>query len=132
MLTRVLGVAAAVLTALVIHQYNQIGDLRAQIAETEKRAVTQARSITADSMDGTGPDVERTMTWLHQFYKASDGLQRPDGLWIDGHPDYVGIGTWVFDVYLRGRLRGDTEEQARKTVEDAIRQSDEWRTKHRK
>jgi hypothetical protein len=38
---------------------------------------------------------------------------------------------WVFDVYLRNRLKGQSEEQARRSVEDAIKQSDEWRTKHR-
>ena len=30
----------------------------------------------------------------------------------------------------KGGLRGQTEDQAKKTVEDAIRQSEEWRTKH--
>lgn len=131
MLTRVFGVATAVLAALVIHQYNQIGDLRAQVADTEKRAVVQARTITADSMDGTSQEVQRTMTWLNKFYKADDGLQRPEGLWIDGHPDFEGLGQWVFDIYLRDRLRGKTEDEARKTVEDQIKGSDEWRVKHK-
>jgi hypothetical protein len=131
MLNKVLGVAAALLAALVIHQYNQIGDLRAQVVDAEKRAVSQARSITADSMDGSDAEVQRTMTWLQGFYQAKEGLQRPAGLWIDGHPDYEGIGHWVFDVYLRARFRGKTEDEARKDVESQIVGSDEWRTKHR-
>ena len=131
MLTKVLGVATALLAALVIHQYNQIGDLRAQVIDTEKRAVSQARTITAESMDGTDAEVLRTMTWLQGFYQAKDGLQRPEGLWIAGHPDYEGVGHWVFDVYLRERLRGKTEDEARKDVESQIVGSDEWRTKHR-
>jgi len=43
----------------------------------------------------------------------------------------VGISVWVFDVYLRDRLKGHSEDQARRSVEDAIKQSDEWREKHR-
>ena len=54
-----------------------------------------------------------------------------EGLWISGHPDFEGISTWVFDVYLRHRLKGESEEQARRAIEDAITQSDEWRAKHR-
>jgi hypothetical protein len=43
----------------------------------------------------------------------------------------VGLSYWVFDVYLRRRLKGDTEDQARHAVESALRQSEEWRNKHR-
>jgi len=131
MLTKALAVVTALLAVLVIHQYNQIGDLRAQVIDTEKRAVAQARSITADSMDGTDAEIVRTTSWLNQLYKAADGLQRPDGVWKDGQPDYEGLGHWVFDVYLRDRLRGKTEDEARKDIEDQIKGSDEWRTKHR-
>ena len=45
-----------------------------------------------------GAEIEDTghaMEWLHGYYKAADGLQRPEGLWIDGHPDYTGISTWI-------------------------------------
>jgi hypothetical protein len=130
MLTRILAVATALLAALVVHQYNRIGDLRQQVAEAQTTAGLQSRVLAADSMEGQGADVQRAMEWLNDFYKSADGLQRSEGLWIRDHPDFEGIGTWVFDVYLRHRLRGETEEQARQTVIDAIKQSDEWRAKH--
>jgi hypothetical protein len=130
-LTKMLAVVTAILAVLVIHQYNQIGELRAQIVDTEKRAIAQARSITADSMDGMDAEVLRTTAWLNQFYKAPDGLQRPEGVWKGGEPDYEGLGHWVFDVYVRDRLRGKTEDESRKDLEDQIKGSDEWRTKHR-
>ena len=38
---------------------------------------------------------------------------------------------WIFEVYVRGRLKGLTEEQARQAIVDAIKRSDEWRAKHR-
>lgn len=132
MLTRILAVATALLAALVIHQYNQIGQLRAEITDAQAQAVTRARHITADSMEGQGAEVKRVMSWLNGFYKSPDGLQRSEGLWLSGAPDYEGIGFWVFEVFLRNRLKGMSEEQARQSIEQAIKQSDEWRTKHSK
>ena len=130
MLTRILAVLTALLAALVVHQYNRIGDLQLQVAGAQATAGLQARALAADSMEGQGAEIQRVMAWLHDFYKSPDGLQRPEGLWINDHPDFEGISAWVFDVYLRHRLRGEPEEQARQTVVDAIKQSDEWRAKH--
>jgi hypothetical protein len=130
MLTRILAVTTALLALLAIQQCSSIGDLRTQLADAQAQALSEARALVAASMEGQHAETQRVMTWLNDFYKSIDGLQRPEGLWIDGHPDFEGIGMWVFDVYLRNRLNGQSEEQARRTVEDAIKQSDEWRTKH--
>ena len=130
MLTRILAVATAFLALLVVHQYNRLSEMRDEIARAQQRAVTDARSLVADSMEGQGAEIQRTLQWLHDFYKSADGLQRPEGLWIGGHPDFQGISVWGFDVYFKNRLKGLSEEQARQTVEDAIKQSDEWRVKH--
>lgn len=131
MLTRVLAVVVAILAVIAVHFYNQTSQLRIDLAAAQAPALARARHLTADSMEGEGPEIQRVMAWLDAFYKSPDGLQRPEGLWIDGHPDYTGISAWVFDVYLRNRLRGLTEEQAEVVVGTAIMQSDEWRTKHR-
>lgn len=130
MLTRVLAVATALLAALVIHLYNQVGQLRTEVADAQTQAVQRARAITADSLEGQAAEIERVTKWLNDFYKAPDGLQRPEGLWIDGHPDFGGISAWVFEVYVRNRLKGLSEDQARQQVEKLIKESEEWRTKH--
>ena len=130
MLTRVLAVSTALLAALVIHQYSTINQLRSDVVVAQTRALADQRALVADSMEGQGDEVQHVMTWLNDFYRSADGLQRPNGLWIDGHPDFKGLSVWVFDVYLRHRLRGDTEDQARKAIETAIKDSDEWRVKH--
>ena len=130
MLTRILAVAAAILVVISIHFYNQNGELRAQVTDAQTMAVARSRHLAADSMEGQGGEIERVIAWLDGFYKSADGLKRPEGLWIDGHPDYVGISNWVFDVYLRDRLNGMTEAEAEAHVKDAIQKSDEWRTKH--
>jgi hypothetical protein len=131
MLARILAVATALLALLAIQQCNSVGDLRTQLADAKAQTLSEARASVASSMEGQNAETQRVMTWLNDFYKSTDGLQRPEGLWIDGHPDFQGISMWVFDVYLRDRLRGQSEEEARRSVEEAIRQSDEWRTKHR-
>src|SRR6476619_1037841 len=99
MLTRVLAVATVLLAVLAVHQYTTINELKGQVTAAETRAVAQARSSVADSMEGQGAEVQRVMTWLNEFYKSADGLKRPEGLWIHGHPDYEGLSIWVFDVY---------------------------------
>jgi len=131
MLTRNLAVATALLTALVLYEYSRIGRLRADLAQAQRQGVADARVAVAASMEGQGPEIQRTMAWLHEFYKSPEGLQRPNGLWVDDHPVFEGLSAWVFEVYLRGRLRGLSEEQARQTIVDAIKRSDEWRAKHR-
>ena len=130
MLTRILAVATALLAAMVIHQYSRIQDFRLELADAQTKAVVQARVSLVNSMEGQGAEMQRAMTWLNDFYKSPDGLQRPEGLWIGGHPDFEGLSVWVFDVYLRHRLKGEPEEQARQAVVDAIKKSDEWRAKH--
>jgi hypothetical protein len=130
MLTRALTLAVLALGTLVVYQYRQIGELRTELTETQKN-VLEARSMVADSMQGESEEIQRVLAWLNDFYKSPEGLQRPNGLCIDGQPDYVGIGTWAFDIYVRSRLKGLSEEEARRTIESAIKQSAEWRARHR-
>lgn len=68
--------------------------------------------------------------FLHGYYQAPEGLQRPSGLWIDNHPDWEGIGAWLFDVYLTARTKGTSPADARAKYIATIRQSTEWRAKH--
>ena len=107
-----------------------IADLRRSVEAAETRALPASRAATAASMASQGPEIRRTMEWLNDYYKASDGLGRPEGLCLDGKPDLGAITSWVFDLYLRRRLLGDTEEQARIAVVEAIKKTDEFRTKH--
>ncbi|HYB96028.1 MAG TPA: M12 family metallopeptidase [Vicinamibacterales bacterium] len=67
---------------------------------------------------------------LDAFYSAPEGLRRPNGLSISGGPDFLGIATWIFDVYLNARLSGVSASGSWTRVQDAIRATDEWRSKH--
>lgn len=70
------------------------------------------------------------LVWLDGYYAAPDGLQRPQGLSLDGRPDFEGVAAWYLDVYQRARLAGQSREAARAAYVDQIRASDEWRAKH--
>ena len=67
---------------------------------------------------------------LDRFYAAPEGLQRPNGLSIAGGPDFQGIATWIFDIYLNQRLLGASPNAAWQLTENAIRATEEWRGKH--
>ena len=124
---RILSVALTLLVIVSGRQYSEIRDLRGRLAD----CALSSRRAAADTMEGQGTEIARALMWLHQYYQAADGLQRPNGLWIGDHPDYDGIAVWIFDVYLTNRLKGRTETEAKTIVEDRIKRSDEWRSKHR-
>lgn len=67
---------------------------------------------------------------LDRFYSAPEGLQRPNGLSISGGPDFLGIATWIFDIYLSERLNGISPNGAWTITENAIKNTNEWRSKH--
>ena len=67
---------------------------------------------------------------LDRFYAAPEGLRRENGLSIAGGPDFLGIATWIFDIYLAERLNGISPNGAWTVTENAIRATDEWRSKH--
>jgi hypothetical protein len=70
------------------------------------------------------------MNYLDYYYTAPEGLQRPNGLSIDGKPDFEGIAAWYLDVYQNERMKGATREAARAAYVKQIRNSNEWKQKH--
>jgi len=131
MVTRIFAVISALLAVFAIYQYNQIGQLHADMAAAEARGAARAKASLVQTLAGQNEEMQRTMSWLNDYYKSAEGLKRPQGLWINEHPDWEGLGAWVFAVYLPHRIKGEDEAQARQAVVDAIKQSDEWQTKHK-
>lgn len=131
-----LGVVA-VLGLTICVQYLNNRDLRSEVErnridprEQERRVDQRARKLVVDAVRDRRHDMIAAGQWLHSFYQSDEGLKRPEGLWIDKHPDFEAIGAWLFDVYLADRLAGADDAEARKKVVDGIRQSDEWKQKH--
>ena len=129
--------AVVVLAVTVCVQYLNNRDLRSELARTridpaelQKRVDQRAARLVVDAVRDRRHDMIAAGQWLHSFYQADEGLKRPEGLWIEKHPDFEGIGAWLFDVYLASRLAGADDAEARKRVMDGIRLSDEWKQKH--
>lgn len=70
------------------------------------------------------------MHWLDAYYAAPEGLQRPNGLSLNGKPDFEGIAAWYLDVYQQERMKGKSRADARAAYVNQIRHSEEWITKH--
>jgi hypothetical protein len=97
----------------------------AQLRESELRMPTESvRTSFARA------DLLLAMERLHAFYMSRYGLHRPQGLSIDGRPDFVGIAQWIFDIYLPARSAGFSAEGAFDVVTAAITQTEEWGQKN--
>ena len=95
---------------------------------SEESGRAQARAALRVAFDRG--DFLTAMNRLHRHYMAPEGLKRPNGLSIDGGPDFLGIAAWIFDVYLACRSGGKGTEDAWNEVTAWISQSEEWRVKH--
>jgi hypothetical protein len=108
--------------------------LRAQLAEAQRDLDTRVERMAAEKLKARREEMVAAVQWLDDFYRAPEGLQRPNGLWRAdlNRTDAEAIGVWVLDVYLQSRIGGASDAEARTAIEDAIRGSDEWRAKHPK
>ena len=131
---RILLGAVVVLGLIAGVEYLNNRDLRAEVERhrvdpdaLQRQIEARARRLVVDAVRDLRHDVIATGQWLHSYYQAEEGLKRPEGLWIDKHPDFDGLGAWLFDVYLAERLTGTDDATARKKVTDTIQKSNEGR-----
>ena len=130
----ILALAVLVLLGQVAWQGMTTGSLRAQLEQAQRNLENRVERMAAEKLKARREDMVGAVQWLDDFYRAPEGLQRPNGLWRAdiNKPDAEAIGTWVLDVYLQARIGGASDAEARKAIEDAIRVSDEWKAKHPK
>lgn len=126
-----LALAILALLGEVAWQAMRISALTAQLAQSQREIETRVASLAADKLEFRREEMAAVVRWLDEFYRAKEGLQRPGGLIdADGRPDGEAIGVWILDVYLKARIEGASEEDARERVIDSIKGTDEWRQKH--
>ena len=70
------------------------------------------------------------LNYLDHYYAAPEGLQRANGLSLNGKPDFEGIAAWYLDVYQVQRMSGKSRADARAAYVSQIRHSQEWQAKH--
>jgi hypothetical protein len=130
--TTLLAIAVVILLGQAIWQQTRVHALRSQLEQLRDKFDTEVAKAATERLRPHRAEILEAQQWLHDFYASAEGLQRPNGLWRDDRkqPDFEGISTWVFDVYLTARLSGASHEEARRAIEDAIRSSDEWKRVH--
>jgi hypothetical protein len=113
-------------------QSMRISGLRAEVEQAKRELNTRVERQALEKLQERREDLVAAVAWIDDFYRSPDGLQRPDGLWLSEAKriDAEAIGTWVLDVYLKARIAGATDAEARQTITDNIKGSDEWRRKH--
>lgn len=130
----VLALAVLVLLGQAAWQAMNTSALRAQLAQAQRDLDTRVERMAAEKLKARREEMVAAVQWLDEFYRAPEGLQRPNGLWRAdiNKTDAEAIGVWVLDVYLQSRIGGASDAEARQAIEDAIRGSDEWKQKHPK
>lgn len=73
-------------------------------------------------------DFRYAMLDLNALYIGE--LKRPEGLTLNGGPDFLGIAAWIFDIYLTSLASGYSAGDAFYNVRAWITNSDEWKGKN--
>lgn len=115
-------------------QQLRINTLTADLAQAKRDLAFKAETLANEKLQGRREELVAAVAFLDDLYRSNDGLQRPGGLYIPDvrRVDAEAIGTWILDVYLKARIDGKSDAEARQSITDAIKGSDEWRRKHAK
>ena len=133
-LNTVLAIALLLALVEVAWQEMRISSLKADSDQSKRDLTTQVAKLANEKIQSRRQDVVAAVAFVDDLYRSSDGLQRPDGLYMPNAKkiDAEAIGTWILDVYMRARIDGKSDTEARQSIADAIKGSDEWRQKHSK
>ena len=130
----VLAVVVLALLGLAAWQAMRVSAITAELRRSERALESRVESLAIEKLKFHREEMAAVVQWLDDVYRGQDGLQRPGGLVrVDsGRPDGEAIGAWILDVYLKARIDGTSEEEARTLVMDQIKATEEWRAKHPK
>jgi hypothetical protein len=129
-----LAIVILILLGQIAYQEMRISGFKADLDQARRDLETQAEKIALDKVQRHREEVVGVVGFVDDLYRSTDGLQRPGGLYNPEtqRVDAEAIGTWVLDVYLKARIEGKSDADARQAIADAIKGSDEWHRKHDK
>ena len=112
----------------------RISGLKADLDQARRDLESRVEKLAFEKIQSRREEVVAAVGFVDELYRSTDGLQRPGGLYnADAQRvDAEAIGTWILDVYMKARIEGKTDAEARQSIADAIKGSDEWRRKHEK
>jgi hypothetical protein len=111
-------------------------NVMANITQTDEWRVKNPQRLSAvpfaigNALPFDRSELLAVMERLDRYYSAPEGLQRPNGLSLNGQPDFLGIAAWIVDIYMGRRLDGRSPDEAWSAVVREIQQTDEWKQKH--
>ena len=129
-----MAIVILLLLGQVAWQEMRISSLKADAEQTRRELTTRVESLANDKLQSHREEMVSAVAFVDDLYRSPEGLQRPGGLYIADAQriDAEAIGTWILDVYMQARIAGKSDAEARQSIADAIKGSDEWRRKHPK
>jgi len=129
-----MAIVILLLLVQVAWQQMRMSGLKADLDQAQRELLTRVEKLANEKVQTHREELVAAVAFVDDLYRSADGLQRPGGLYIPDAQkvDAEAIGTWVLDVYLQARIAGKSDAEARQSIADAIKGSDEWRRKHQK
>ena len=109
-----------------------IRSLAAELEQSKRELNTRVERMANERIQTHREELVNAVAFVDDLYRSPEGLMRPGGLYMTDaqRVDAEAIGTWVLDVYMKARIAGKSDAEARQSIADAIKGSDEWRRKH--
>jgi hypothetical protein len=129
-----LAIALLLVLGEAAWQEMRISSLKADLDQSKREMTTQVSKLANQKIQSQRQEMVAAVAFVDDLYRSADGLQRPGGLYMpdEKRVDAEAIGTWILDVYMRARIDGKSDAEARQSIADAIKGSDEWHRKHPK
>ena len=127
-----LAIVILVMLVQIAWQEMRISGLKADLEQSRRELTTRVERLATEKLQRHREEMVGAVAFVDDLYRSTDGLQRPDGLYNPDakRVDAEAIGTWILDVYMQARIAGKSDAEARQSIADAIKGSDEWRRKH--
>lgn len=129
-----MAIVILLLLGQIAWQEMRVSSLKADLEQARRDLATRVERTANEKLKGNRQEMVQAVAFVDDLYRSPEGLMRPDGLYNPDAKkvDAEAIGTWVLDVYLQARIAGKSDAEARQSISDAIKGSDEWRNKHPK
>jgi hypothetical protein len=129
-----MAIVILLLLGQIVWRELRVSSLKADLDQAHRDLTTRVERMATEKLQGNRAEMVNAVAFVDDLYRSPEGLMRPDGLYMPDakRVDAEAIGTWVIDVYLQARIAGKSDEEARQSIADAIKGSDEWRRKHAK
>jgi hypothetical protein len=127
-----LAIVILLLLGQMSWQELRISSLKADLAQSKREFTTRVERMANEKLQSHRAEMVNAVAFLDDLYRSPEGLMRPGGLYLTEAQriDAEAIGTWILDVYMQARIAGKSDAEARQSIAEAIKGSDEWRRKH--